>query len=368
MITTTELEHLLAGLARAMPVLLDGAVKRRAVLAIAWLIVSRLRGSSAALRHMVWFASLASLLVLPLLSRALPAWRILPESWDVHQAVLVQRPAQNPLPVAQPTVWPPADLPRHPAIVADREPPARADQPEPLPEAFALSPALQSGPALAPPIPAARPARPMNLLAWVGLAWLAGAVLLALRLLLGLACLLWAGLRLQPCSDADWRDALAQACMDLGIRRPVRLLQGRGRAMPMTWGILRPHLLVPAEDGDWSLQRRRVVLLHELAHVKRWDCLTQLAGRDRLRGLLVQPAGLASLQANAERGRAAPAMTWSWPAAPSPPSMPSTCCRSPPASTRAISPPPWLPSRWPAPRSWKAGCWRSSTANAAAGR
>ena len=281
MITTMQWEHLLAGLTRAMPVLLDGAVKSGAVLAIAWMIVSRMRGSSAALRHLVWFGSLASLLVLPMLSRALPAWRVLPESWDVRQVVAVSRqPAAVPALAVDLPVNHPSGPQRLPAMVPDRETFADAKQTGPMPDMSALSPAVQSGPAQTPPVPSGRPAavfaRPLSPWAWIGLVWLGGATLLGLRLLLGLTCLLWASLRLRPCGDPDWCDALAQSCRDLGIRRRVRLLLGRGRAMPMTWGILRPHLLVPAEDGDWSPQRRRVVLLHELAHVKRWDCLTQL--------------------------------------------------------------------------------------------
>src|SRR5206468_101842 len=56
-------------------------------------------------------------------------------------------------------------------------------------------------------------------------------------------------------------------------------LQADGPAMPMTWGMRRPAILLPAEADAWTPERRRDVLLHELAHVKRHDFLIQLIAR-----------------------------------------------------------------------------------------
>ena len=68
---------------------------------------------------------------------------------------------------------------------------------------------------------------------------------------------------------------------DLGIAHPVRVLETPS-GMPMTFGVLRPTVLLPEEARAWSGERRRVVLLHELAHVLRGDAVTHLLARTAL--------------------------------------------------------------------------------------
>jgi hypothetical protein len=62
----------------------------------------------------------------------------------------------------------------------------------------------------------------------------------------------------------------------MGVQRPVRLLRSLERTMPMAFGTRVPVILIPSVGDTWSQDRRRAVLLHELAHVARYDCLTQL--------------------------------------------------------------------------------------------
>src|SRR5262249_11702580 len=56
--------------------LLDAFIKSAIILSVAGLITGSLRRASAASRHLVWSLAMASLLALPVLSVALPSWRI----------------------------------------------------------------------------------------------------------------------------------------------------------------------------------------------------------------------------------------------------------------------------------------------------
>ena len=60
----------------AWPILASAALKSTLVLGVAWLLSTLLRRRSAAARHIVWTASAAALLALPLLSVVLPALRV----------------------------------------------------------------------------------------------------------------------------------------------------------------------------------------------------------------------------------------------------------------------------------------------------
>lgn len=108
--------------------------------------------------------------------------------------------------------------------------------------------------------------------------WLAGIVVFALRLFIGWGLVTAKSQCFAPLRDAAWNAELASAAARLGVRvHHVRLREGNV-ATPVVSGILRPTILLPQGVRHWDSFRRQTVLLHELAHVRRKDCLWQQLG------------------------------------------------------------------------------------------
>lgn len=64
-----------------------------------------------------------------------------------------------------------------------------------------------------------------------------------------------------------------------GVRRRVRVLAGPGCQVPVTFGSVRPVIVLPEAAAAWSAGRMRVVLAHEMAHICRWDDAVAHLGR-----------------------------------------------------------------------------------------
>ena len=112
------------------------------------------------------------------------------------------------------------------------------------------------------------------------LVWIAGVIVFAGILLTGLARLRWLASRSRPRwpmrrdrASERWLDEIAAA---RGVRRPIALLGTIARAARHL-GTLPAPRDVPGGRGAWSEERLRVVISHELAHVRRGDWGMQLA-------------------------------------------------------------------------------------------
>jgi len=223
---------LLGSSAPALAFLIACSAKATVLFLLAWLVATALRDRSAALRHHAWAAGILSSLALPAFMLLLPAW---------HSATLGGAAG----------LW-------HPANTM-----GTAAGSENLPAMIVIADA----------------ASPLfgKLAGIVFLVWFAGFLVLALRLAVGLARLTWASMHARPLLRTEWLFWVAELSSSLKIARPVRVLRSANPlAMPLTWGVFRPLVILPRGASKWSENRRRIVLFHEFAHIARHDWILQI--------------------------------------------------------------------------------------------
>lgn len=226
---------------------LELILKSLVVLAVAAACCAALRKAglvSAAGRHLIWSVALAALLALPLLSRAIPAWRLpllpvptverAPAPFDEVSAetslVLLERPMQRPTQSwieATPTV---VDAPKWQFDWAQA--------------VFAV--------------------------------WLLGAAFVFLRLAWGARLMRRITEKAERLTNYHWSALANRLSVELNLPSHVTLYASAAVTVPVTWGVARPVVVLPLEANHWSREWQRIVLLHEFAHIKRRDCLTQM--------------------------------------------------------------------------------------------
>lgn len=284
------------GFGALSPLLVESALKGTALLLLAAIAATILKRDSAATRHLVWLLAIVALLLVPMLSAMLPPWRVLPEwaGMSLQPAVLDSRPPALSVPAPRaaelPRIAPPVERPAYQPPASHR--PAGTNRPAGMHQPGTDRPAGGlAGSRPAWPAPQITPPSGWNWRHALPLVWAVGASVLCLRLLAARWLLYRLRLETRPPSPATGigsnaagaqatHDAVAAAleavCRQLGIMRPVTLLIHPDRTIPVVWGVLRCHLLLPGAARHWSGEQLRSVLLHELAHVKRRDTLAQL--------------------------------------------------------------------------------------------
>jgi hypothetical protein len=170
------------------------------------------------------------------------------------------------------------DSPRRVAAPPESAPAVRvASVPVPEPEVEAITPETS---ALREPL--AESSEAERAVWWPGLAWLAGAVLVAGRA--GLARLLLVAFRRRhrPCADAALPERVRSVAQRLGQRRAVLVLEAGGLRGPVAFGVVRPTIALPAGFGAaFAPPQQEAMLAHELAHLAAgdpaWHLLADLA-------------------------------------------------------------------------------------------
>ncbi|MCL2641847.1 MAG: M56 family metallopeptidase, partial [Phycisphaerales bacterium] len=113
-------------------------------------------------------------------------------------------------------------------------------------------------------------------LPWAVLVWLIGVLVLSLWHVSG-----WMLLRrIRRCArpvEGQLAVLFQRLLKRLGVRHAVRLLESSAVRTPVVIGVLRPVILFPASVmSGLSVAQIEAILVHELAHVRHWDCLVRM--------------------------------------------------------------------------------------------
>jgi beta-lactamase regulating signal transducer with metallopeptidase domain len=199
-----------------------------------------LRHRSAALRHWVLAAAIVCAAAVPLFEAIVPAWR---------------------LPIAAPAAFEPYvdDSQERVAVTA---PPSRG---------------VSQNSAGRPATPANRTAFEFDFSGSLVSIWIAGTLVSLSILVVGILRMRWLASRSRPVTRGRWSDLAEEVSQAYGLRRTILLLESDHPSLLVTWGFRKPKVILPAAAGAWSDERTRVVLTHELAHVRRGDWAVQIA-------------------------------------------------------------------------------------------
>ncbi|MBI4893184.1 MAG: TonB family protein [Acidobacteria bacterium] len=197
--------------------LLAMAWKAAAIFGLAWAASMVMRRATAASRHMMWTAAAVAVLLAPVLSVSVPAWEV-----ALPAGVTFSMTAQG------------------------------TDVPAEAPAGGAVR--------------TAGAAAPRWSVDWGSLGvwlWVTGVGVMLLKV------------------GAAWqavRRLQGEARRVEGVELGVEVLEC-GVEMPMSVGLRRPAILLPRGAPDWEAERLRLVLAHELAHVRRGDLVTNFIAR-----------------------------------------------------------------------------------------
>jgi beta-lactamase regulating signal transducer with metallopeptidase domain len=208
-----------------MSLVIEMVLRSSLVLAVGLAALSVIKKQPAALRHWMLAATLALAAGQPLMNQIIPAWNIAsPSAGTVEKVPAVQ-------------VGVTFELPGLNSATTTRQ---RVD--------------------------------------WIAIAyrmWLAGALISLAVLFVGAIWLTWLTSQGSE-AGVEWQSAGEAIRRRLEIRRRVRIVTTQCPAMLVTWGVIRPVILLPKSAASWPADRIHLVLAHEMAHLVRRDWLVQL--------------------------------------------------------------------------------------------
>jgi beta-lactamase regulating signal transducer with metallopeptidase domain len=140
-----------------------------------------------------------------------------------------------------------------------------------------------------------------SVLAWAlvvtWIIYVAGAALSLFRIVTGCWLIHRASRDATAVPQGEWQALLRDACAQMSTPQNVELRQSAAVSTAMTCGVLDPVILIPPDAERWPTEHRRLVLLHELAHIRRFDWAVRLAAQCALALYWFHPGARAAMRA-----------------------------------------------------------------------
>jgi beta-lactamase regulating signal transducer with metallopeptidase domain len=228
----------------AMPLLIGSCLRATVVLGLVWALTSIMRGASATTRHFIWSCAIAAALLAPVTPSVVPQWPV--PSPLLFASLIAPAPVEPVTP----------DRLGRDAIVAPTDDETTDSR---------VAPSAPSTPAQFAGLGYAAAAVSL---------WAAGTGVLLLSMIAGAIAARWMR-QTSGRLDASWVEQAHVLAEAFEIPGPIGFVESATASTPMVTGLWRPLIVMPRSAADWPAERLRVVVLHEFAHIKRRDGLTQ---------------------------------------------------------------------------------------------
>jgi beta-lactamase regulating signal transducer with metallopeptidase domain len=228
---------------------LDITLKGSLILVLIGLTCLAFKGLSASTRHLLWTLGIGAVLLLPVFSIGLPDWpvkafpRLLPvprqlTRIDIESDVQGQNNDEN-------------------------ESVRAYDSLSEAPVEKRTSTLLTESQTV------------WDIVGWLMIAWLVGTLFLLSWFIVGTVSLGSLVRKATLLNNSVWNSQARFLAEKMSFKRRMDILRSDKQVTPMSWGIWNAKILLPAKCEEWTEEQRREVLVHEISHLSRRDCLTQ---------------------------------------------------------------------------------------------
>jgi beta-lactamase regulating signal transducer with metallopeptidase domain len=235
----------------------DITIKSSFVLVIAFLVISTWKKSSASVKHFIWLLAIVSVLITPVLS-------YLSTELDITIFILGQGDLQNlgsdnsahhgewngleKLHIKNPT----SNDPEETANTVSQNNSKESDNRKYFIPAIFKEATWQM---------------------WLAAFWILGISVFLARIVFGAKKIRKSKDSISVTENPEITDILGDITIRLNIKRSICIGLSENQCMPAVHGIIKPVIILPQDAEKWSGNRKRSVILHEMAHIKRFDYL-----------------------------------------------------------------------------------------------